>query len=360
MGNQKPFWKFLNSTSSKNKAELLLYGPISETSWWGDEVTPMQFANDLSDIGDVDELVIRINSGGGDVFAAHAIHNLIRSHKAKKTVIIDGLAASAATIIAMAGDVIQMPKNTVMMIHNPWTVALGDSKDLTKTAELLEVVKETIIATYKLKTSLSDEEISALMDEEKWMQAEEAVEKGFADEVLESFDVSASMNGSMLIMNSVEHDLSQFQTKPEFVKVNNEIKVENKATVKEEIQNMDIEKLKAQFPELYNQVRNEGKTEGVEEERTRIQDIENIAMPGNEAIVNKAKFETGISASDMAVEILKGQRTKNETMKTNIKNDAAKLGDIGPTGEATPGEGQSVEDYADSILNNMGLAKGGK
>ncbi|MCH5195936.1 MAG: Clp protease ClpP, partial [Oscillospiraceae bacterium] len=115
------FWDFKASAQTSSggnsaEAELILYGDISQTSWWGDEVTPKQFDSDLAALGDVDEIVVRINSGGGDVFAANAIYTRLKDHKARITVKIDGWAASAATIIAMAGDTIQIPANGVFMI----------------------------------------------------------------------------------------------------------------------------------------------------------------------------------------------------------------------------------------------------
>ena len=119
------FWNFVPATGTK-PPEMLLYGPIaSQRSWWEDRVTPAQFNQELAAIGDVEELVVRINSPGGDVFAAHAIYCRLRDLSAKITVKIDGWAASAATIVAMAGDVIQIPRNGVFMIHDPaMTVSL--------------------------------------------------------------------------------------------------------------------------------------------------------------------------------------------------------------------------------------------
>jgi ATP-dependent protease ClpP protease subunit len=108
----KKFWSFVAAADNK-PAELILYGDISSYSWWGDEVTPQQFNDDLIALGDVSEIVVRINSGGGDVFAANAIYTRLKDHKAKIIVKVDGWAASAATIIAMAGDTIQIPANTL-------------------------------------------------------------------------------------------------------------------------------------------------------------------------------------------------------------------------------------------------------
>ena len=111
------FWDF---KAKENKAELMLYGEISDTSWWGDEVTPKAFKSELDALGDVEQIDIYINSGGGDVFAGEAIYNMLRRHNAKKVVHVDGLAASIASIIAMVGDEIVMPENAMLMIHEAW------------------------------------------------------------------------------------------------------------------------------------------------------------------------------------------------------------------------------------------------
>lgn len=157
LGNQEPrakFWQFMRNETpveGEPEADLLLYGEISDFSWWGDEVTPKQFADDLVSMGNVSHIRVRINSPGGDVFAAQAIYNLLKSHSAKVTAHIDGLAASAASVIAMPGDEVIMPGNSMMMIHNPWTYIAGDARDLRKTADTLDQVRETLIATYQAK-----------------------------------------------------------------------------------------------------------------------------------------------------------------------------------------------------------------
>ena len=121
------FWDFVARNSEADApAELILYGDISSgNSWYDDEITPKQFDEELKALGDVDEITVRINSGGGDVFAANAIYTRLKDHKAKINVKIDGWAASAATIIAMAGDTIQIPASGVFMIHNPKMGVLG-------------------------------------------------------------------------------------------------------------------------------------------------------------------------------------------------------------------------------------------
>lgn len=174
------FWNFKNLDEG---AEMRLEGVISEDTWWGDEVTPQMFKDELSEYEGKD-LTIWINSPGGDVFAASVIYTAIRERKGSTKVKIDGMAASAASVIAMSGDSVEMSPTAIMMIHNPWTVAGGDEHDLKRTIAVLKEVKETIINAYQLKSGQSRDEISRLMDKETWMNAHEAVRLGFADAVL--------------------------------------------------------------------------------------------------------------------------------------------------------------------------------
>src|SRR5690606_16890660 len=155
-----------------------------------------------------------INSPGGDVFAGQAILSMLKRHSARKVVYVDGLAASAASIVAMAGDTIRMPRNAMMMIHNAWTITAGNANDLREVADALDRVSETMIAAYAEKTGLDRDEIKALLDAETWMTAEEAVEKGFANEIEEAKQVAASLRGDTLIVNGYEFDVSRYRNKP--------------------------------------------------------------------------------------------------------------------------------------------------
>ena len=194
--------------------ELLLYGDISDFSWWGDEVTPKQFHEDLQALGDIDELHVFINSRGGDIFAGQAIHSMLKRHKAQVVVYVDGLAASAASVVAMAGNVIRMPRNAMMMIHNAWTIALGNAEEFRKVADTLDQIGKAIMAAYQEKTGMPEEEIAVLMNAETWMTAEEAVAMGFADEIEEAKQVAASLNGKLLVVNGQQHDLSRYRHPP--------------------------------------------------------------------------------------------------------------------------------------------------
>jgi ATP-dependent Clp protease protease subunit len=209
---KKKFWNFKNQSNSA--ADLYFYGEISEYSWWGDEVTPKSFKADLDALGDIAELNIYINSPGGDVFAAQAIYSMLKRHKSNKCVYIDGLAASAASVVALAGDKVIMPINSMLMIHNPWTIGIGSSADFRKLADDLDKIRESIVAVYRDKTGLTDEDIISLMDAETWMTAEDAYGYGFADEVKSEKKVAASMKGDFFICNGLQFDVGKFAAFP--------------------------------------------------------------------------------------------------------------------------------------------------
>ena len=185
----KKFWKWknqkvLNQETQTETVErtLFLNGTIAEDSWFDDDVTPQMFKEELMDGNG--NITVWINSPGGDCVAAAQIYNMLREYEGKVTVKIDGIAASAASVIAMAGDTVLMSPVSMMMIHNPMTVAFGNTGEMEKAIAMLDEVKESIINAYEIKTGLSRAKLSHLMDAETWMNANMAVELGFADEVM--------------------------------------------------------------------------------------------------------------------------------------------------------------------------------
>lgn len=176
----KKFWNWIKD--SDETRTLRLEGPIDEESFWGDEITPQMFRDELN-AGEGD-VTIWINSPGGNVFAAAEIYTMLKDYKGSITVKIDAIAASAASVVAMAGDTVQMSPVAMLMIHDPSTVAMGNTKDMEKAIEVLNEVKESIINAYASKSGLSHARIANLMSNETWMNAKKAVELGFADEIL--------------------------------------------------------------------------------------------------------------------------------------------------------------------------------
>lgn len=185
----KKFWKWKNRTVTNQTTEnpvtertLFLNGTIAEESWFDDDVTPQLFKDELN-AGEGD-IVVWINSPGGDCVAAAQIYNMLMDYKGNVTVKIDGIAASAASVIAMAGTRVMVSPVSMMMIHNPATIAMGDTAEMEKAIAMLTEVKDSIINAYEIKTGLSRAKLSHLMDAETWMDARKAVELGFADEIM--------------------------------------------------------------------------------------------------------------------------------------------------------------------------------
>ena len=218
----KHFWNWARDETNPEERTLLLEGPIAEESWYGDEVTPAAFREELFSADG--PIVISVNSPGGDTIAASQIYTMLREYPGNVTVKITGIAASAASVIAMAGTKVCMSPTAMMMIHNPFTIAMGDSEEMRRAGQLLDEVKESIINAYELKTGLSRTRISHMMNDETWMNPVKAKELGFCDEILFSENEPQETGESMFfssasvqqrVMNSL---LEKVQTeKPETV-----------------------------------------------------------------------------------------------------------------------------------------------
>ena len=215
------FWKWVRNEADpelepeiQETRTLFLNGTIAEETWFDDEVSPKQFKDELME--DDGDIAIWINSPGGDCFAAAQIYNMLAEYPGKVTIKIDGIAASAASVIAMAGDEVLVSPVSMLMIHNPATMAMGDVYEMKKAAAMLAEVKESIINAYERKTGLARTKISKLMDDETWMDAGKAIELGFADSLMnrkdEQKDTGMDVSDSMLfssrkVMNSFVNKL---------------------------------------------------------------------------------------------------------------------------------------------------------
>lgn len=356
------FWDFVQQTE-ESPAELTLYGPISSTqSWWEDRVTPKTFNDELKAIGDVDEIVVRINSGGGDVFAANAIYARLKDHKAKITVKIDGWAASAATIIAMAADVLQISGNGVFMIHDPKLYAWDyyTAEQLVKMANELKVIKQSIINGYVLKTNKDEQEISNLMSEETWYTGIEAVESGFCDELMFEAEVETEVeNAGKVIVNKVEMDVSIFENVP--TNLLNSPKSQGrgmfinkgqKPKQKESENNMSqqviasAEELERVYPDLVKNIREQAVTN----ERSRIKAIDEMGLEGFEDIVENAKYQEPVAAEQVAMKIIAKQKEMGTTYLNNREDDVenGNLGSVGVGGQGERGAG-AANDFDTAI-----------
>lgn len=358
---KKKFWEFKNK--SANSAELLLYGEISDTSWWGDEVTPKEFAEDLAALGPVSEITVRINSGGGDVFAAQAIGNQLESNPANVIAQIDGLCASAATIVACHCNKVSAAEDGTYMIHPVKMGLLGyyESKELESYISALATIRENILSLYVKKTGRDKDELAAQMDATSWMTSAEAKENGFVDELISTENTAYENRGGLLFVNSIDSKLP-FDKAPKFVKDsvaaapaasssnNKNTGITGVSNGKEdpvmEIKNVD--ELKKAFPDLVAQIEEAAANDARDTERQRIRDIEEMALPGSEALANSAKFEKPMSAADYAKEAIKNVKAMNAKNLGSAKEDAAASGVNDVT--QTEGDGTGYN-FAEDIKN---------
>lgn len=234
------FWNFKeikNADNNTESIELRIEGEIvsNDNAWiyeWFEveHTSPNSFRSELSNYKEKD-ITVWIDSYGGDVFAGAGIYNALKEHKGKVTVKIDGKAMSIASVIAMAGDEILMSPVSVLMIHNPWTTAQGDMRDMRKTAEVLDIIKDTLMNAYINKTGKSKEEIASMLDDETWMSSNVAIQQGFADDVLyheEGQPIRNNMSfNRMKILNSANASLNKF-IEMQKKKNNKEIEIKNK------------------------------------------------------------------------------------------------------------------------------------
>jgi len=361
---QKPIKKFWNfaASSGNEPPELILYGDISSYSWWGDEVTPQQFNDDLTALGEVSEIIVRINSGGGDVFAATAIYTRLKSHKAKITVIVDGIAASAATVICMAGDVVKIPAAGQFMIHDPsiWC-GWSDKNELKKAMNALETTKNSIIAAYALKTGKTNEEISSLMSAETWFTGGEAVDSGFCDEVMfvEEVQLIAADASILSRYKNAPKALFNIQSAPMVGAIKQPPESGTNQTNKgvESMEIKTVDDLKAKEPELIEQIVNSEVDKAVKAERERIQAIENLAVPGFEEVVDKAKFAEPATPEAVAMAIVAAQKVQAQQQGAaylkGVEVDVANSGMSGVLPEGHEGGGNEKTNPYDTAIDKV-------
>ena len=362
--NSDKFWNFIPGTETK-PPELLLYGTIaSSNSWFEDRCTPKKFNEELDALGEPAEIIVRINSGGGDVFAANAIFTRLKDTPSKITVKIDGWAASAATIIAMAGDTVKIAKNGVFMIHDP-SMTVWDSynaEDFRKMADELDVIKQSICNTYSMKTGRETEEIKQLMSEETWWTGEEAVENGFCDELLFENAATTIENSKKIVVNDTAIDISGFKTLPKSIlnsskskekpnfrtkyRPENKPKESEDKTMDEEIKT--VEDLEKKYPELLKQI----KDSAAYQERKRIKDIKNLEMKGFEKITDDAMFENPKDAAQVALEIINEQKKQGGAYLNYREKDAEDAAKVGADLEGKDGRA-SGENNFDSVIDSV-------
>lgn len=323
MNNNLPLTRFWNmATVDGDTAEITLYGdvvPVKPTNWWTDEpepgqfICPEEFAEDLAVIKNKGVINIKINSVGGDFYTGLAIHNALKALPGQKNVIVEGIAASAASVIAMAGDSIKMYPGSLLMIHGVAAFVCNyvQVDDLQKLIQGMDASERAMAAIYAGKTGLDDATLREMMKVETWMTGAEAIEKGFADEIIDG-DLKMSLNAKehLLLVNGVKHNInglkipSRFNI-PQLAAVPTVVnKLPN--TTKGEKKNMTLEELRAQAPELVEEIQNAAATA----ERQRIQEIEEIQASIEPELVAKAKYTEPTNAAALALEAMKAQQAK--------------------------------------------------
>lgn len=194
--------------ATNNVAQIDIFGDIVSEKWFDEETSATSFRDALKELGDVSTINLSINSGGGSVFDGIAIYNMLKSHKATVNVYVEGLAASIASVIAMAGDTITMRSGSMMMVHMPWTLSQGNAEEMRKTADTLEKTGDSIVDIYSERTGISPDDIRNIMNDETWLSAEEAVEQGWA----------TKLDKKEAVMNSVPKEiLGRFSNVPKNV-----------------------------------------------------------------------------------------------------------------------------------------------
>ena len=352
-------WKV--TAKSDTDAEILLYDIISdfESEACG-YVNARGLINRIKALGNVENITLRINSVGGDVFEAQAMYSYLRSHPANITVRVDGLAASAASLVAMAGNRIIMPTNALMMIHNPAGGVWGEAEDMRDTAEILDKIRDTIANVYIARTGLEREKVISMMDSETWLTATEAHELKFCDEVEESVTATAmAVKGGTIFLSGfgftrIDENLSA--KLPENTVM---MRAENKAVSKpeEEKNEMGTEiknvvDLESAYPELVGEIR----ASAVNAERERLRTLDSLNAPGREGIIAKAKYEDPKDARDIAIELL--QSDTAQAQLTALYQDAQAVNDALPPQKDTPEDKAEREAAIKAVADELNRMRG--
>lgn len=284
---------------------MRIYEEIGENFWTGEGVTAKKFAEQLEDFGDIKRLNVHINSLGGDVFAAQAIYSILCDHGSKKTSYIDGVAASAATIIACGADEVIARNNTNYMVHHPWAMAIGNADTMRKAADDLEAVTTPILSVYKdqVKGKIDEAEIIQLMDDETWMTAEQALEYGFVDKVRGKISAIAKVGKSQIMCNGQLMNVGKYHYRnlPNYPTAKAQAPAAAKKTKPErETIIMTREEIE---PQLLAEIQNEARTA----ERTRLAALDAMNGPGLSEIVAKAKVD-GLQPEAIAMQCFAATR----------------------------------------------------
>lgn len=332
------FYKVTMQANEALPARLDLFGVIGG-GFWEEGFDESSFKRAMSVVKETQPLDIYLNSPGGSVFAGIAILNLLKQHKGAIRIYVMGIAASAATLITSAPNArVIMPTGSMLMVHAPRLyVGLSTAQELKDAGIALEKIEESVKQIYVEKTGMKAEDLAEMISHETYMTAAEAVAKGFADEVDTTQKVENVVSDNVVMFAGIPVQMSLFDKAPQdfLNKLNFDVAQTQKKSIlnqKEEVA-MTLDEIKAQHPDLYKQIRDEGREEGLKagmtQERNRIKAIEDMALAGHEDLVAKAKFDTGMTAEQLAVEMIKAEKQKKTTMAQQRTADAEELNGIG-------------------------------
>jgi len=339
------FWALAPTAGAADELDLTVYGYISEAAFWDDEVGAKEFREALDAHKGVARINVRINSGGGDAFAGIAIRSMLVTHPADVLVTVEGLAGSAASLIAMSGHC-TMALGSMLMVHNPSALAMGEAKDLRKTAEVLDGLRDSLVAIYQAKTGKTAEELAELLDAETWLTAQDAVDQGFADEV--AGEVEAVAKGDAVYYASIGFPRSALPWAARPLDVD-----EPPRAAAEDDMPITRERLTAEAPELLAALLAEGRASGETDERARMLAIDEVALQGHEALVSRARYEDPMSAEGLAVAILKAERVNREKHLADLQADA---GEVDVPAAPLPPEA-TPEAEAEAMWNGVGAGR---
>lgn len=387
-GQITKFWNI--ASTGDDTGEILLYGDVvskQPVDWWTGEavpglfITPEGFMEDLEAVKGKSNITIKINSCGGDLYTGIAIHNAIKGLSGTKTVIVDGIAASAASVIMCAGDDVQVYPGSMVMIHgvSAWLYDYFNLQDLKKLQKDFDASERAIAEIYHAKTGLEVDQLRNMMTRETWMVGQEAVDNGFANTLLadEGPDASLSADKKVLLVAGIRHDVRAFRSIPGTIPVNNSILAAPAAGIKNAPPTMDgqkkeakktmtLEEMRTQHPDLVAQIEQQAaesaRTEAIAAERARLQAIESIeASVGDAQLVRDAKYgENPCTAEQLAFKAMQKQAALGTAHLANVKADHAASGAADVGAAPNGGEENSETDTkarVDAIVNAWKAAK---
>lgn len=386
-GKAGKFWNVADTGSESG--EITLYGDIYDkppVDFWtgelepGKYITPDGFLNDLENIKGKANVTVKINSCGGDLYTGIAIHNALKALSGKKIVQIEGIAASAASVIAMAGDEVQMYPGSMLMIHGvsadlsemgPLTMA--DIKKLQKSCDANE---KAIAEIYHSKTGIEVDKLRAMMERETWFVGKEAIDNGFADKLINSEGendekddeddekkaiVEVENGKKILFVAGIKHDITGFKNVPKSIPTKKEAALQTKTANSSAALAESVEELRRLYPQLVAEIE---KT-ATEKERERIKSIDKIASkPGAAALAYSAKYTEICTADKLALKVLESQQDYNAQRLTSITNDARNSGvnNVGANangGEPNANKSDETSAAIDKIVNVVNKLNGG-